>query len=634
MKFRLYLMATLALLKVSNTLAAQPDAGNATNAPAATHTRTFQIRGYRIEGNTVLPPGRFRFLAGYTGPAVDFQRLRQGLSELQLLYRDLGFATVSVTLPQQRLTNGMVLVKIIEGKLSNIKVEGNRYFSSNNVMRALSSLDTNILLNTRWFQPELDQANASSDRQIYPVISPGLEPGTTDLTLKVKDRLPLHGHIELNDKSTPGTPVLRLDSTLLYDNLWQLNHQVGLEYNFSPQALKSDTFSPNYYDQPQVANYSGFYRIPFAFGSGLREDYDQHPVDFGYDEISHKFNLPAVTGNPEWIVYASRSTSESPTRFGPVTLITNTVLANISSQFAQRNLTDTENLGTKLTIPIPEFAGVHSSLALGFDFKSYEASSFNTNLTYFDLYALDPLGNPVLETNRTIALGANSRNALQYMPFSIGWSGSRPDKWGSTGLNYNQSFFFTPLASPRTNFQTVAFSSAAGGNYTTLNAGLTREQLLPDDWSLLLRTSGQWSSAPLINNEQFELGGTSGVRGYQEGEAYGDTGWKALFDVRAPAVNVGEFPTGNGDVPAYLRCSWFMDYGTVYLLDRPGLTRDHLSEWGTGIDLLVTAGEHFNARLAVAWSLASGASSSNPNDTLVLSRPGSAQAYFSIGFQF
>ena len=167
-----------------------------------------------------------------------------------------------------------------------------------------------------------------------------------------------------------------------------------------------------------------------------------------------------------------------------------------------------------------------------------------------------------------------------------------------------------------------------------MNAGLTREQRLPEDWSLLLRASGQWSSAPLINNEQFELGGTSGVRGYQEGEAYGDTGWKTLFDVRAPAVNVGEFPTANGNVPAYLRCSLFMDYGRIYLLDRPALSIHHLSEWGTGIDLLVTAGEHFNARLAVAWSLARGPSSANPNDTLVLSRPGSAQAYFSIGFQF
>ena len=62
-----------------------------------------------------------------------------------------------------------------------MKSEGLRY--------SRTFLDTNILLNTEWFQPELDLANANPDRQIYPVISPGLDPGTSDLTLKVKDRL-------------------------------------------------------------------------------------------------------------------------------------------------------------------------------------------------------------------------------------------------------------------------------------------------------------------------------------------------------------------------------------------------------------------------------------------------------------
>jgi hypothetical protein len=33
----------------------------------------------------------------------------------------------------------------------------------------------------------------------------------------------------------------------------------------------------------------------------------------------------------------------------------------------------------------------------------------------------------------------------------------------------------------------------------------------------VLNLNGQWASEPLINNEQFGLGGTSGVRGYQEG---------------------------------------------------------------------------------------------------------------------
>ena len=496
---------------------------------------TFEVRGYRIEGNTALPAEEFNLLTNYLGE-LDFTQLREGLGRLQLLYRNLGFATIGVTLPQQRLTNGTVRVKIVEGKLSHVTVAGNRHFSTDNVLRALPSLGTNLLLNTRWFQPELDRANLNQDRQIYPVISPGPEPGTSDLTLKVKDRLPWHGRIEVNDKSSPVTPLLRLDTTIQYNNLWQREHQIGFDYNFSPQEMKSDNYSPDFYDQPMVASYSGFYRLPLGSAPGLRETYDRQPVDFGYDEITHTFHQLPATGNPELIVYASRSVSDTPVRYGPLSVIFTNTLAQINSQSAERSLTYNNNLGTRLTLPVRDFLGIHSSLQLGFDYKSYDAPSFGTNLTYFSLYALDQFGNPVLVTNQTIRLPSNSRAALDYLPLAWGWSAFRPDQRGVTSFSLSQNIFLAGLASARTNFQVVAAAPHAGGNYTTLTAGLTRRQNLPDDWSLLFRANGQWASAPLIGNEQFALGGTAGVRGYEEGEVYGDDGWRVMLDVNAPPI--------------------------------------------------------------------------------------------------
>jgi len=599
-------------------------------SPASTNTPvkpppTFEVRGYRIEGNTVLPPERFGLLSNYTG-RVEFTRVREGLGRLQLLYRELGFSTVGVTLPQQKLTNGIVRVRVVEGKLARIKVEGNRHFSTNNILRALPDLDTNILLNTKWFQPELDLANASPDRQIYPVLSPGLEPGTSDLTLKVKDRLPLHGRIEVNDKSSPGTPLLRLDTALQYNNLWQLNHQVGLDYNFSPQSMKTGDYLPRFYDQPMVASYSGFYRLPLGFNDGLRETYESQPVDFGYDEITHAFRPLPATGSPELIFYASRSVSDTPVRFGPLAVIFTNTLASVNSQSAERSLTYNQNLGTKVTVPVRDFLGVHSSFLFGLDYKSYDAPSFGTNLTYFSLYALDHFGNPVLVTNQTIRLPSNSRASLDYLPLSWGWSAFRPDKRGVTSFSLNQNIFLAGLASAQTNFQVVAASPEAGGNYTTLTAGLTRRQNLPDDWSVLFRANGQWASEPLINNEQFALGGTAGVRGYEEGEVYGDDGWRVMFDLNAPPVNVGYFPDSRGGdgTPAYLRCSWFMDYGETYLIDRPTPLNLAYQEWGTGVGFYLTAGEHFDARLTLAWAL---------HDTPA-THAGEARAYFSVGLQF
>lgn len=380
---------------------------------------TLEVRGYRIEGNSVLPPEKFGVLTNYTG-VVEFARVREGLGALQLLYRDLGFATISVTLPRQKVTNGIVRVKVIEGKLASINVAGNLHFSYHNVLRALPGLETNILLNTKWLQPELDLANQNQDRQIYPVISPGLDPGTSDLTLQVKDRLPLHGHIEINDKSTPGTPLLRIDTAIQYNNLWQLNHQIGFDYNFSPQQMKPDN-AMQFYDQPAIASYSGFYRLPLGVGNGLREKYDGEPVDFGYNEITHQFNLPPLTGQPELIVYASRSTTDTGSTLGPVIPVTQSATLNIFSQDAQRVPSTTENVGGRFILPLPQLAGVQSSVSAGFDLKSYQSWTFYTN--YFVVQSINTNDSPPTVRTLTETNVNNSGNSVVYLPLSFGWSG-------------------------------------------------------------------------------------------------------------------------------------------------------------------------------------------------------------------
>lgn len=593
----------------------------ATNAIARPARATLNVRAYEVAGNTLLPPEKISaVLTNFTGPDMDVPRILQGVGELQLLYRNLGFVTVGVTLPQQRPTNGVVRVQVTEGRLARITIKGNRYFSSNNVIRALPDLTTNILLNSKWLQPEMDLANANSDRQIYPVLSPGVDPGTTELDLTVKDRLPLHGHFEINDKATPETPLLRIDSAIQYNNLWQYEHQVGLEYNFSPQELKPGDARPQFYDQPAVASYSGFYRLPLHLGGSLRKTYDRMPVDFGYDQVTHRFNLPPPTGNPELVVYASRSTSDTGSRFGPVNTITNTATLDVTSQTAERSPVATENVGTKFILPLPTWHGLQSSLNVGWDYKSFQSRTLLTNYTTVQQFNT----NGTQQYSQTVPNPQNSAALLVYLPLSIGWSGARQDKCGSTSFTLGDTVFLDSLASARTNFQVVAGSRAAGGNYTTVNAGLTREQMLPQDWSLLFRVNGQWASAALINNEQFALGGTSGVRGYQEGENYGDSGWRALFDLRAPPINIGYLPTQHDEIPADLRCSWFMDYGENYLLDRPSAVSSTIREWGTGVGFYLTAGPHLDARLTLAWAL---------HDT-PLTRSGNARAYFSVGYQF
>src|SRR5205085_3779505 len=157
---------------------------------------------------------------------------------------------------------------------------------------------------------ELDRANANQDRQIYPEMQPGPLPNTTELVMKVKDRLPLHAKSEMNNQSSPGTPELRINSSGVYNNLWQLEHSLGVQYSFSPQDFKAGD-QWNFYDLPLVANYSAFYRMPLAKPEPLENVITTQPGTFGYDEGSRKFRLPAASGLPEFNVYASRSTIDT-----------------------------------------------------------------------------------------------------------------------------------------------------------------------------------------------------------------------------------------------------------------------------------------------------------------------------------
>ena len=603
----------------------------------------FKVEKYLVTGNTVLAPASighvFTNVPDAFGTNVAFADIRSALGELLMAYRERGYVTVSVALPPQKLTNAEVTIKVTEGRLAAINVKGNNWFSTANVLRALPSLHTNMLLNSHVFQRELDTANASRDRQIYPVIGPGLEPGTSELTLKVKDTLPLHARLEIaNDQSTPGTPLARFNFSSQYDNLWQLEHQVGVNYSFSPSDYKTHS---NYYfdplDYPLVANYGGYYRLPLGPAVNVESQVDNSGGSFGYNEITHQFSLPAPTGRPELNLYASRSTSDTGVKYGAMSNYVNTPLLTISQQNSGENITLNQGIGEKLSLPLPALGGLASTFSAGLDFKQYYNTSYNTNI----IYATDVITNSDGSISRiasTLATGQKPvYTEVEYFPINFGLNGSLPDPYGRTTFNvqanYNLAWVgsLSQLAycanhySISTNASGVARTNSlntAKNNYWTVIGGASREQRLYKDWTALIRADGQWASCPLFSNEQYAMGGASGVRGYQAGEVYGDTGWRVSFEPRTPLVNIGMV---DGDIPFWVRASVFMDYGQTYLLQQVTPTSStHESFWGYGASVVGNIGSHLDCRVTVGIPIISSA----------LTPAESLQVYFGLGAQF
>lgn len=573
----------------------------------------FEVEHYLIMGNSVLPPQTLAEVLtnidGAFGTNVSFDGIRTVLTQLQEAYHERGYVTVSLGLPQQKLTNATVKVQVTEGRLVNINVKGNRYFSSNNVMRALPSLHTNMVLNGPIFQAELNRANANQDRQIYPVIGPGPDPGTSELTLRVKDQLPLHAKVDYNNESSPGTPDTRINTSAVYNNLWDLDQAAGVQYSFSPQQYKDGNEWP-FYDEPLVATYGTFYRVPLGNPAAISDEIASSPGNFGYDEATHKFNLPAPTGQPDFTAFASRSTIDTGLETLSARVIADNPGISITEQDVQQSVTVNQDVGGRLNIPFVTPANLLVNFSGGLDFKTYQVGNYKTNTFTFIQTQVDSAGNPLPPLISTVVSPVPATTQqIQYLPLSLRSDVNEHDFAGNTsfglGLSYNTWFTSQTYGKNNTSgsesLQGITGSSESTGYWVTLNPSFARTFMFYPNWVTTLRADGQWASQPLISNEQFGIGGVNSVRGYHEGEEFGDTGWHFSFEQSTPSHKVGDV---FGNTPLTLRGSAYMDVASVYLLDPLG--RPSSTElWGAGFGFTASVGSHWEARFLFSVPLIS-----------------------------
>jgi hemolysin activation/secretion protein/AraC-like DNA-binding protein len=610
---------------VCKSFGGQTAGGVGTNQPAAATTGAraalkFKVDRYEVLGNTVLSSNLIsRILAPYTGDAVDISGVTNAMRVLQMEYYQRGFVTVKVSAPPQQVTNRVIYFQAIEGRLAAVKIVHNRYFSSNNIMATLpyvKSLQSGKrILNSKVFQTELDRANSDPDRQISPEIRPGLEPGTTALILDVKDRLPLHGRVDLDNYSPPGTPELRVNANASYDNLWQLNHSFGVQYGFSPEETKPSLGEDTHLslcpmDSPEVSYYSCFYRAPLGSPAGAEEQIAQDQTHFGYNETTKQFVAPPATGRPEFTVYVSRSTT-GPTINGPEAPIIESSLESISQQLISQQYTSQTTVGARLSHPLPTWEGIQSSCSVGMDYKDDKVGTQPTNYFYYAVTVTNGTGSgPASTTKSSIAIpGTATYPTLNYTPLFLGWNGSRRDHWGQTESpddlwsQFNGSLsivagtggtFSREKAFPFL----IANSTEATTEFVAVRPQLSRTQVLPGDFTAYGSMAGQWANIPLLNLEQLALGGNGSVRGYREGELYADMGWVGQLELRSPVYWRGESALKIGT-----QITAFTDYGKGYQRDQsPGQSIDQ-SLLGAGVGVNFHFGSHMESHILIAWPL-------------------------------
>lgn len=205
-------------------------------AKPAEKNPTFNVFEFKVNGNSVLTTGKIEeAVYPFLGPDKTIADVENARLALEKTYQDAGYLTVSVQIPQQEVDGGVVQLTVSEGTVDKLRIKDSQYSSLSEIKTRVAEFNEGKVPHFPTAQKQLSTVNRGANRQVTPVLRAGTSPGKVEVDLKVQDKLPLHGNIELNNRYPSSTTKTRLNGGLRYENLWQKDHSLGISFQVTPE---------------------------------------------------------------------------------------------------------------------------------------------------------------------------------------------------------------------------------------------------------------------------------------------------------------------------------------------------------------------------------------------------------------
>jgi len=294
----------------------------------------FDILEFRVDGNSKLSTEQIEAAVyphmGEKKTIADVDKARESLEKA---YHQAGYLTALVDIPEQDVDNKIVRLNVTEGKVGRLRVQDSHYFSLGRIKTLAPSVKEGEIPHFPTVQKDIARLNRTADKRVTPVMKAGKVFGTVDVDLKVEDTLPVHASLELNDRYSRDTTRLRLAGMLRYDNLFQREHNLSLNFLTSPE------------DTDEVKVFSANYLMRF----------DNSDMLLAFYGVRSKSSVATVGG---------------------ISILGNGTI-----------------LGTRLIKPLPAVDNYYHSISFGLDYKDFGqtvvfGNSFETPVKYAPLSAL------------------------------------------------------------------------------------------------------------------------------------------------------------------------------------------------------------------------------------------------------
>jgi hemolysin activation/secretion protein len=203
----------------------------------------FDVLEYLVEGNTKLKSVQIEeAIYPFLGIGKTFRDVESARESLEKAYQAAGFITISVDIPEQSTSSGVVTFKVNEGKIDRLAIKGSKYYSSSMIRERLPELASGMVPNSNVVKEEIANLNRNANRRVAPALRPGKTPGTVDVDVTVEDTLPLSGSVTLSNFRPSSSPNnLRLGADVRFENVGESFFGSGHTLGFSVFTTPQDT---------------------------------------------------------------------------------------------------------------------------------------------------------------------------------------------------------------------------------------------------------------------------------------------------------------------------------------------------------------------------------------------------------
>lgn len=227
----------------------------------------------------------------FLGQPVNLDLLNEITREVVLHYRDNKRPVVDALVPEQDIQTGTIQVLVLDSRVGKLKVEGNRYFSKDILLGKLrikegGEIDSQILTQ------DLNWINENPFRQVDLVYSRGENAQETDITLNIRDKLPLRVYSGYENSGNDSTGLDRFLAGFNWANAF------GWDHIMSYQFTASDDFNT-------VTAHSLSYDIPLNRNATIKllGSYAASHVNVGetgLDGINWQAGIRFIQKLPSW----------------------------------------------------------------------------------------------------------------------------------------------------------------------------------------------------------------------------------------------------------------------------------------------------------------------------------------------